>query len=452
LTRKLAVVATGAMVLFSLTPRPAHAHGIGGRLDLPVPVSYFVAAAGIVIVISFVALAVLWPEPRLQSGPNERPIGRLPGFVPGILGVLGVLGLVLVIGQVIPSLLGTEVVRGRPTIAPVLLWVVMWLVIPFAAPIVGNWYAAINPWRTVGRLIGLGKIESPDLQARFGVWPATVGLLAFAWFELISPVSASPVAIGWVAVAYSVYLFGSMAVLGGDTGLATADFFTTYNRIFSAISPLGRGDDGDLVWRGWLRSLPVLPAWPGLTFFVLTAIGTVSYDGASGTVWFRRATQSINQSRPGQTLLLVASVAVIAAGYYLASSIAARMVGGTDTATVARRFAHTLVPIALAYAVAHYMTLILFEGQQLISAVSDPFGLGWDLFGTADRAVDFFVTASEPIWYFQLAVIVGGHVIGVVLAHDRALADFGAGALRSQYAMLLLMVALTSLGLVILAG
>jgi hypothetical protein len=78
--------------------------------------------------------------------------------------------------------------------------------------------------------------------------------------------------------------------------------------------------------------------------------------------------------------------------------------------------------------------------------------LGWNLFGTADRTIDFFITASEPIWYFQVAVIVGGHVLGVILAHDRALVDFGAGAVRSQYAMLLLMVALTSLGLVILAG
>jgi hypothetical protein len=137
----------------------------------------------------------------------------------------------------------------------------------------------------------------------------------------------------------------------------------------------------------------------------------------------------------------------------VASVVAARMVGDEWTAgRVAGRFAHTLVPIALAYAVAHYLTLILFEGQQLIAAVSDPFALGWDLFGTAERSVDFFITASEPIWYVQVGVIVTGHVLGVVLAHDRALADFGREAVRSQYAMLLLMVALTTLGLLILSA
>jgi hypothetical protein len=152
-------------------------------------------------------------------------------------------------------------------------------------------------------------------------------------------------------------------------------------------------------------------------------------------------------------MLLILTVLIIGLAYWAASLLAARMVGGSWTAPrVAARFAHTLVPIALAYAVAHYLTLVLFEGQQLIAAVSDPFALGWDLFGTADRKIDFFLTASEPIWYLQVGVIVSGHVLGVVLAHDRALADFGPAAVRSQYAMLLLMVALTTLGLLVLSG
>ncbi|MCI0544032.1 MAG: fenitrothion hydrolase, partial [Actinobacteria bacterium] len=100
----------------------------------------------------------------------------------------------------------------------------------------------------------------------------------------------------------------------------------------------------------------------------------------------------------------------------------------------------------------HYLTLILFEGQQIIRALSDPFGIGWDLFGTAGFRTVFFVTTSDPIWYTQVGSIVAGHVLGVVLAHDRALADFGRGAIRSQYTMLLLMIALTSLGLFVLAG
>jgi hypothetical protein len=260
--------------------------------------------------------------------------------------------------------------------------------------------------------------------------------------------------LGSAALAYTLLMVGAMAYAGRETGLAVFDGFTPYVRLISAISPVGRREDGRLVWRGWLRSLTVLPEWQGgLAGVVIVAIGTVSYDGASSTTWFRSAFADAMESTMGRTVLLMVSVLAIALAYWLASAVAARLGGGGWTAPrVAWRFAHTLVPIALAYAVAHYLTLIVFEGQQLIAAISDPLALGWDLFGTADRRVDFFVTAAEPIWYVQVAVIVTGHVLGVILAHDRALADFGREAIRSQYAMLVLMVALTTLGLLILAG
>jgi hypothetical protein len=428
------------------------AHGIGGRLDLPVPVTYFIVGAGLVLVASFVALAVLWPEPRLQDGPRVEP-SRLVVPRRGLFPVLGVIGLLLVVGQLAVPLLGLETDPTRPTIAPVLVWVVFWLVVPFAGVVVGDWYTDINPWRAIGGWFRVGKEERPDSLARTGIWPASLLFLCFAWLELVYPGSGDPVTLGLAALVYTTLMVAVMAIIGRETGLAGFDLFTPYNRLFSSISPLGRRADGRIVWRGWLRALTVLPSWRGLAAFVVVAIGTVTYDGASATTWFRGAVGEFGQTMLGQTVLLVATVAVISGGYAIASWGAARMVGGGwTTARVASRFAHTLVPIALAYAVAHYLTLIIFEGQQLIAAISDPFALGWDLFGTADRKVDFFLTASEPIWYVQVAVIVSGHLAGVVLAHDRALGDFGANAVRSQYAMLLLMVALTTLGLLILSG
>jgi len=450
--RRLGFVAGAASVLFLLAPGVALAHGIGGRLDLPVPVSYFIAGAAVVLVISFVALALLWPEPRFQDGPHHEP-ARLTVRRGWFLPTLGVIGLLLVVGQLLPPLLGLDVDPSRPTIAPVLIWVVFWLVIPFAGVFVGNWYADINPWRTLGQSLRVGRAERVWVIERVGIWPAGVLLLGFTWLELVSPDSGSPVTLAVAALVYTLLMMAVMAFSGLETGLGSFDAFTPYNRLISAISPLGRREDGRLLWRGWLRALTVVPAWRGLAAFVVIAIGTVSYDGASATTWFRSTFGGLTESTGGQTLLLVSAVLVIGAAYWLASAAAALMVGDEWTANrVASRFAHTLVPIALAYAVAHYLTLILFEGQQLVAAVSDPFALGWDLFGTADRKVDFFITAAEPIWYIQVGVIVSGHVLGVILAHDRALTDFGRGAVRSQYAMLLLMVALTTLGLLILSG
>jgi hypothetical protein len=145
---------------------------------------------------------------------------------------------------------------------------------------------------------------------------------------------------------------------------------------------------------------------------------------------------------------------VIGLAYFLACAAAARVGDNPSLSavTVATRFAHTLVPIAAAYAFAHYFTLVIFEGQSIISAAADPFGLGWNLGGGRNYKIDFFLSAI-PVWYVQVVTIVSGHVAGVILAHDRALADWkGVGAVRSQYAMLTLMVLLTGLGLLILAG
>lgn len=427
------------------------AHAIGGRADLPIPFSILVFSAAAVLVVTFLGLSVIWTRPRLQDGPRyEEGLVTIP--TRPVFGILGVLALVLVIGQVMPALLDLERETLRATIAPVTVWVLFWLVVPFLGALWGDWYTDLNPWRTLGG-VGIGRMERVALRHSIGVWPATVTLGVFAWLELIYPSSGDPVVLGIAATVYSVWLLGWMAAVGRETALAVFDVFTPYNRVISAMSPVGRRDDGRLVWRGWLRSLPVLPQWPGLWAFVATMIGTVSYDGSSGADWFRTITGGIGETMAGASFLLVAVVCVVMFGYYLACWAAARSSSGDWSAIqVAQRFAHTLVPIGLAYAASHYFTLIVFEGQQALAAVSDPFGLGWDLFGTADRRVQFFLTSSTAIWLLQVGFIVIGHLVGVILAHDRALLDFGPDAVKSQYAMLGLMIALTSLGLLILSG
>jgi len=428
------------------------AHAIGGRSDLPVPIEYVVVGGGVVLLVSFLALAVLWKEPRFQTGPAYDG----PGFSAPpnwILGLIGVTALFLVIGQLVVPVFGLETIRTRPTIAPVMVWVVFWLVVPFLSAVIGNWYADLNPWRSIARFYRMGNIERIYLVDTLGLWPSTVLFTAFIWLELIHPGSGVPVTLGRIALIYTVLLLVGVVLVGRETGLLLFDPFTTYNRLISAISPFGRSREGRLVWRGWLRSLAVVPEWKGLWVFVVAMIGTVTYDGASGTDWMDAISGSLVNTRWGQTLLLVLTIVAIGLAYLAASWVSTRVGrSGLSAFKVAQRFAHTLVPIALAYAFAHYFTLIIFEGQQLIAAISDPFALGWDLFGTADRRINFFVTTTAPIWYIQVASIVGGHILGVVLAHDRALADFGKDALRSQYAMLVLMIALTSLGLLVQTG
>ena len=123
--------------------------------------------------------------------------------------------------------------------------------------------------------------------------------LAFAWLELVPAGSGEPVILGLAALVYTALLVAVMARIGRETGLAGFDLFTPYNRLFSSISPLGRRPDGRIVWRGWLRALTVLPAWPGLAAFE----GSPSRAGgqlsdASGTV---SASASGSQASPSRS-------------------------------------------------------------------------------------------------------------------------------------------------------
>jgi hypothetical protein len=365
-----------------------------------------------------------------------------------VLSVLGVAGLLLVF---VAGFFGDD---RRSNAGPILLWVYFWLVIPFLSAIVGNIYRWINPWRAVADAADLGNNERSDLLPTWGVWPATVAFVAFTWLELVDPDSGEPLRIAVAAAVYSVYVLGLALWAGRATAMTLGEAFTTYNGMISRIAPFEWTPDRGLAWRGWLRALPATTMLPGLTVFVVAMIGTVTYDGMSASTWWEDVAGDLAGERWFATLALVGTVAVIGAAYWLASWAAARLseMDETTATQVARSFVHTLVPIALAYAVAHYFTLIIFEGQLIINALSDPLGLGWDLFGTADRRISFWLSPTA-IWYVQLVAILGGHLLGVILAHDRALAVFPKEtAVRTQYAMLALMVVLTGLGLALLAA
>lgn len=441
-------------------PGVAMAHGIGGRGDLPVPFAAFVVGAGVAIVISFVVLTLQWHEPRLQT--IDTRIARSgSGRWRMVAKVIGLIALAATV------LDGFFAPGAALSISPVLVWVYFWLVIPFAGAVFGDSWRWLNPFRTIAELVNREVPEQPEISARVGVWPAAVLFVAFTWLELVSRDVVEPRTLSLAAIVYTLIIIGSTRVLGVESGIRSFDAFSMYNSLFSRISmfdldpePTGVGTPTATVTtatlgrRGWLRALPQTPLHAGLTAFVVAMIGTVTYDGLSSSeVWSDWFSSELRREAWFETIALVAAVIAIGAAYLAASKGAAVLAGSERSGwDVAQSFAHTLVPIGLAYAVAHYFSLVLFEGQLLFIALSDPFGLGWDLFGTGDWTINFFL---EPIfiWYVQVGVIVAGHISGVVLAHDRAIAEFGRrNAARTQYAMLVLMVLLTSLGLFLLSG
>ncbi len=262
--------------------------GLVAVATYPSPWSSSWSAPAVALVVSFVALAVLWPEPRLQTGPMDAPLSaRWLRPVASLLRIAGLAGFGLV---VIAGIFGDQ--QGRNNVAPVLVWVYFWLVVPFLGAFVGDLWQYINPWRNIGRITGLGKRERPEALAKLGMWPATLGFVAFTWLELVWVDPAGPRVLAAAALIYTLYLASVMAWAGRDTGMEVADAFTSYNALIGGIAPVGHDYNRGLVWRGWLRALPAVQERAGLTVFVVAMIGTVSYDGLSSTGWWLDLTGS----------------------------------------------------------------------------------------------------------------------------------------------------------------
>lgn len=455
--RRVAGAVTASLVLaVAAFPPGAAAHGLVGRTDLPVPTWLFAWGAGIVLVLSFAALGSLWPTPRLQQR-RLRPLFRVPRFIEPICGLIGV----LVFGAVVyAGLAGTEVPTSN--LAPTFVYVILWVGVPVLSVILGDVFRLFSPWRALARAAawltrGAELPEPAAYPAWLGRWPAVLGLFGFAWLELVYVNRDDPALLATLGMAYAAVQLVGMALFGEEAWTRRADPFAVYFSLFARLSPFERRD-GTLCLRTPLSGVTDLELVPGTVALLCVLIGTTTFDGASnGALWTDVASNLMNAfaglgpngaGELAASIGLVVCIAIVSALYWVGIR-GVRGVTGGDTSELGRRFAHSLAPIAFAYVLAHYFSLLVFQGQAIGYLASDPLGHGSDVLGTADFQVNYNLIGAAGIWYVQVAALVAGHVGGLVLAHDRALVLFRrpAEAVRSQYWMLLVMVGFTCLAL-----
>jgi hypothetical protein len=255
-----------------------------------------------------------------------------------------------------------------------------------------------------------------------------------------------------------------MALYGVEAWTRNGDAFGTWFRLCSSLAAL-HWHDGRLHVRRPLSGVTQLRRLPGTVALLAVAIGSTTFDGLSGSEAWRDVVVAVQDAlapalgatraaEAAATLGLLGIIA-LAVGLYWLGVAGMRTIDPRSASTdLGGRFAHSLVPIALAYVVAHYFSLLAYEGQAAASLASDPLGEGWNLLGTASATVDYGVVSANVVWYVQVGALVVGHVAGLVLAHDRARRGRRAArdATRSQYWMLAVMVAFTSLGLWLLSA
>jgi hypothetical protein len=459
----LGVIAAAAVVALA-APATASAHGLVQRSNLPIPEWLFGWAAAIVLVLSFVALAALWPKPRLQEDVSWRPlpwgIGRTLGSRPVEI-VCGAIGVGLFVVVILAGYLGSG--TALDNFAPTFILITFWVGMVFLSALFGDVFKAFSPWRAIGRLLPRSQGLRPYPE-KLGRWPAAAGLLVFTWIELASGWGERPETLVTAALGYALLTIALQVVYGVESWTRYGETFAVYYNLFARISAVATRDRV-VGLRPPLAGLPRLEPKPGTVALLSVMIGTVTFDGLTqGQLWKDVSVEltdavtgvgfSINSApQIVDTIGLVLCVLLIA-GFYRAGISGARSIGGDiDTVALRRAFAHSLVPIAMVYVAAHYLTFLLFEGQAIRYLASDPFSQGWDLFGTASAAIDYSLLSQNGAWYLQVAFVVLGHVAALILAHDRALALYSDAklAVRSQYWMLAIMVAFTTLALWLLA-
>ena len=488
------------------TPDISYAHGFGERYDLPVPLWLYISGAGMAVVLSFGIIGIFvkrtdhtFDYPRLNL--LRWRIGRAL-VSPAIIVSIKIISVLLLVLVIISGFIGNSV--PTKNIAPVFVWVIWWVGVAFISALVGNVWMLINPWKicfewmeSLYRLFGFPGEVSRNLPypERIGVWPGFLLFFCFAWVEIVFPHSAIPANIAWMAIVYSVITWGGMFLFGKERWLSHGEAFSLIFGFLARFAPTelrvtdtnicktckdgcldrdGQCINCNYCFRradpkkrelnlrpysvGLLRNENVSPSIMALLMLILA---TITFDGFEATPvwetiqkWFGTISPHLRQEMVASTISLICFSGIFIVTY-LGFSALMKITSRTQSSIIeiACVFVLSLIPISLAYHLAHYLTYLLIQAQFIIPLISDPFGFGWNLFGTAHYKVNIAIVGAKFAWYTAVIAIVLGHIIAVYISHLislRTIQDHSS-ALRSQYPMLVLMVGYTMVSLWILA-
>src|SRR6201997_828831 len=475
--RAASLRALAAALAAACLATPAAAHGFGQRYDLPIPLSFYLVGAAAAVVVSFLIVGLFVREaPRVRSYPRidlfATPLGRWLAS-PSLALALKFLALAGFIITILAGFRGDQ--NPYRNIAPTLVWTIAWVGLAYVCAFVGNVWAVINPWRTIFEsieTIDRGISGRPEFGLRLpypaarGFWRASIRRLAFSWIDLVYPNPAVPYFIAWLALAYSLLTFACMFLSGRECWLERGEVFTAGFGTFARFAPIE-------IRTGARRGIWLRPFGAGLIeggsvstsmmAFVLLLLSSVLYDGALGTPEWGRLEVAIaaHLSALADFKLMAIRTAglfafwLVFCGAYVGVSAMMSAVAQQRLAPLefARSFAFTLVPIAIGYHFAHYFTFLLIQGQYIIPLASDPFGFGWNLFGTAGYRLDIAIVDARFAWLTAVAAILIRQIAEGYLAHVKGMQVpvTRRAALRSQVPLTALMVVYTFVSLSILA-
>lgn len=472
----LIVVAMAAAM--GLLSSPVLAHAFGVRYDLPIPLGLYLSGAGAAVLLSFIVMARFFRDSDDTEKTGDIDLLNIPGLA--WLGAPFTLNLVRVLAVAIFALLLAAGLFGNAdplrNIAPTFIWIFWWVGMAFISALFGNLWALVNPWDILFTWLErrFGDLQPVlDYPAWLARWPAVCLFLGFAWLELIFEKSEQPRVLATLIIAYSAITWSGMFVFGRAVWLRNGEIFTAVFGLFSRFA-MTSGEGGHWYLRAPASGLLIRsPVSFSSVCFVLLLLTTVTFDGILETPLWAGVLDWVAESQALRgplialqdagfdliallktTFLIVLPCIFLVVFVIFSHAVAMFGSGGrVPTSDVVGYFVFSLIPIAIAYHLAHYYSYLLVGGQYLIPLASDPFGRGWDLFGSAAYRIDIGIVNAKTVWFLAVSAIVIGHVYAVYIAHRIAMWIFEdrKAAIRSQFPMLVLMIVYTMISLWILS-
>ena len=401
-------------------------HGIGSVGDLPIPFETVLNVSAWVIILTFVFLKISWKKSVLVQ--KEVIVEQRQPWLGKIFGVF-ILSLLI-----LPGLIGNE--EAKTSITPLIIWVFLWIGVPVLGLVFGDIYSKFNP---------LSILPSPEKKPST-VWFAAALFLGLTWFELVWRKPGNPTHIGIVFIL--LMLITTVTRIIFSKASIEVDPLHLLHHLYAKL----RFTLSKPIYKNMLENIANLSNFKGMEYFILLMIGTVTYDGLRGTTFWYNLFGSSTLDITFSTFAFFGINIIIIGSYRFACWFALKVSGEKqDLNNISLLFGHTMLPIAFAYHVTHYLSLLLYESQTILYRLNDPYGIGWNLFGIDDVSINYFLT-PVALWGIQVFVTLAGHMLSVVLAHDLAIKLFGhQQSDKTQYIFLLITVGLTLQALFVLS-
>ena len=401
-------------------------HGIGSVGDLPIPFETVLNVSAWVIILTFVFLKISWKRSVLTE--KEVIVEQRQPWLGKIFGVF-ILSLLI-----LPGLIGNE--EAKTSMTPLIIWVFLWIGVPVLGLVFGDIYSKFNP---------LSIIPSSEKKPST-VWLAAALFLGLTWFELVWRKPGNPTHIGIVFILLMLITTSTRIIFGKAS--IEVDPLHLLHHLYAKL----RFTLSKPIYKNMLENIANLSNFKGMEYFILLMIGTVTYDGLRGTTFWYNLFGSSTLDITFSTFAFFGINIVIIGSYRFACWFALKVSGEKqDLNNISLLFGHTMLPIAFAYHVTHYLSLLLYESQTILYRLNDPYGIGWNLFGIDEVTINYFLT-PVALWGIQVFVTLAGHMLSVVLAHDLAIKLFGhQQSDKTQYIFLLITVGLTLQALFVLS-